>query len=153
MCRDQFPALWRFVTAGDTDPGAVRLRVTPEQQGSNYEAGVALIDGQLWRVRTARITPTKPGAFVAVWRRAESGDTEPFPETDTVMGLLVFVDDGPMSGVFRFSQAHLARLGVTSGPVRAGKRGFRVYPEWCAGLNPTAMKAQADQASAWTSLA
>ncbi|MEV7972171.1 MepB family protein [Cellulomonas sp. NPDC089187] len=126
--------------------------IRPEAQSSDYQAGLAAIDGEDWRIRTARVTPTKPGAFVAVWRRAADGGTEPFPASDPVAGLLVLVEDDDRFGAFRFTASHLASLGVTSGPGRPGLRGFRVYPSWCEGLNPQATRTQAAQAPAWTRL-
>ncbi|MCA0155259.1 MepB family protein [Tsukamurella sp. M9C] len=124
-----------------------RLRaVTAETQGSDYEACTADIDGALWRVRTARITPTKPGAFVAVWRRGPDGETEPFDAGDPTAGLLVLVPDGPRFGAFAFPGEVLCALGVYSSSSSAGKRGFRLYPAWSTGLNPQAERTRAAQA-------
>jgi hypothetical protein len=50
--------------------------------------------------------------------------------------------------VFRFTGAHLAELGITSGK-RPGKRGFRVYPSWCTGLNDQAAATQRAQTRAF----
>ena len=122
--------------------------VVPEAQNSDYESGLVDIAGRRWHIRTARVTPTKPGAFVAFWTRAEDGSTRPFKSADVGAGLLVFVVDGGRRGVFRFTSDHLAELGVTSGP-RAGKRGFRVYPRWCDALNRQAAAAQRAQARAF----
>lgn len=121
--------------------GALR----PETQGSDYESGVALLDGVWWRVRTARVTPTKPGAFVAVWRRGASGSTEPIPVSDDVQGLIVAVRDSGGRGVFRFPGRALQELGIAPSGRGAGKRGFRLYPPWCAGLNPQAARTQRAQ--------
>ncbi|GGF42197.1 metallopeptidase [Microbacterium sorbitolivorans] len=122
--------------------------VTPEDQSGDYESGrVHLPDGE-WHIRTARITPKKPGAFVAFWHRAMSGTTRPFRGDEVGAGLLVFVTDGDHRGAFRFTAAHLAELGVTAGRT-AGKRGFRVYPEWCAELNRQAERTQRAQAPAF----
>lgn len=138
--------------------------VAPEEQSGDYEAGLAVIRDdagrvERWRVRTARVTPTKAGAFVAVWRRAADGGTEPFPADEDLSagtghaaratGLLVFVEDGGRRGVFRFTAEHLRELGITSSAQRAGKRGFRVYPSWCAELNRQAQRTQAAQARAF----
>jgi hypothetical protein len=119
--------------------------VTPETQNSDYESGVARIDGEDWHIRTARNTPTRPGAFVAFWQRDTDGT---FGDHDPAAGLLVFVDQQGGRGVFRFTGAHLAELGITSGR-RPGKRGFRVYPSWCAGLYSQATATQRAQASAF----
>ncbi|WP_341976481.1 MepB family protein [Microbacterium sp. LWO13-1.2] len=126
----------------------ISASVVPEPQNSDYESGRIEIDGAAWHIRTARNTPTKPGAFVAFWRRDGDGKTVPFGSSDPAAGLLVFVEQGGGRGVFRFTAAHLAELGVTSvrGP---GKRGFRLYPSWCEGLNRQAAATQRAQAPAF----
>lgn len=121
------------------------IAVIPEAQNSDYESGLAQIDGEAWHIRTARNTPTKAGAFVAFWRRAVDGTTEPFRDDDTAAGLLVFVEQQGRRGVFRFTGAHLSELKITSGRW-PGKRGFRVYPSWCKNLNGQATAAQRAQA-------
>ncbi|NYJ20464.1 MepB family protein [Glaciibacter psychrotolerans] len=122
--------------------------MTPELQNSDYEAGVAQIGDEAWHIRTARTTPCKPGAFLAFWRRNVDGKTTPFGDDDSTVGLLVFVEQEGGRGVFRFTAAHLVELGVMAGS-RAGKRGFRVYPQWCTGLNAQAAATQRAQASAF----
>ena len=122
--------------------------VTPEAQNSDYESGVAEIGGESWHIRTARNTPTKPGAFVAFWQRDAEGNTMPFGDDDSAAGLLVFVSQHDRRGVFRFTTEHLIELGITAGK-RRGKRGFRVYPGWCAGLNAQAAATQRAQAPAF----
>lgn len=124
------------------------VTIDPEEQNSDYESGIAHLADESLHIRTARVTPTKPGAFVAFWRRSTDGVTIPFGRDDVADGLLVFVEDGGRRGVFRFTPAHLADLGITSG-ARAGKRGFRIYPRWCTGLNATAAAAQRAQGPAF----
>jgi hypothetical protein len=138
-------------TAFETYAAAVGVsgRVSLESQNSDYEPGVAEIDGEAWHIRTARNTPTKPGAFVAFWRRDENGKTAPFDSADAAAGLLVFVEQDDRRGVFRFTARHLAELGITSGRRGAGKRGFRVYPSWCEARNPQAERTQRAQAGAF----
>lgn len=120
----------------------------PEPRNRDYESGVVAIGEEAWHIRTARNTPTKPGACVAFWQRDAAGNTTPFGGDDPAAGLLVFVRQYDRRGVFRFTRAHLAALGITSGR-RPGKRGFRVYPSWCAGLNAQATSTQRAQASAF----
>lgn len=122
--------------------------VTAEEQNSDYESGLATIDGNTWHIRTARTTPTKPGGFVAFWQRNADGQTQPFAQSDPAAGLLVFIEQAEERGVFTFTSDHLDELGITSG-TRAGKRGFRVYPEWCTGLNRQAAATQRAQAPAF----
>ena len=139
------------------EPGAAVGAVTAEEQNSDYESGLARIGEELWRIRTARVTPTKPGAFVALWRRNAIGETEPFPASETaVAGALIFVsehhDGTGRTGVFRFTRDHLSALGVLSSPARPGKRGFRVYPPWAQELNRQAARTQAAQAAAFVAI-
>lgn len=144
----QFAAFSDFVAlVGDRygEPGQPQ----PETQQSDYEAGVVDLGGERWRIRTARITPKKPGAFVAVWRRDERGETTPFAAKDAASGLMVFAREGERFGAFRFTRADLVRLGVTSSDEQPGKRGFRVYPSWNTGLNASAARTQRAQASAF----
>lgn len=127
--------------------------VEPEEQNGDYESGLVVLSGQRWRLRAARLTPTKPGAFVAVWRRSAQGNTEPFPADEAVAGLAVFVsEEDQRRGVFWFTAEHLRELGVTSSHRHPGKRGFRVYPAWCTGLNRQASRTQAAQSAAFVQL-
>lgn len=123
-----------------------------EEQNSEYESGTVSIGSQLWRVRTGRVTPKKPGAFVAVWTRDAAGATRPFDSGEALGGLLVFVREAERFGVFRFPASHLECLGVTRSSAHPGKRGLRVYPSWCESLNAQAARSQKAQAAAFTSL-
>lgn len=134
------------------DPAGIEYRLTPEPDNAAYSAAILTVGDVRLRVREARVTPTKPGAFVSVWRRSPHGGAEPFPAADAVAGLLVLVADSPLAGVFHFTPEHLAALGVTSTPTTPGKRGFRVYPPWCDGLNPQASRTQRAQAAAFINL-
>lgn len=126
----------------------VTAEVSPEMQNGDYESGIVQIGEEAWHVRTARNTPTKPGAFVAFWQRDAEGRTTPFSDDGLAAGLLVFVEQHDRRGVFRFTGVHLTELGITSGR-QPGKRGFRVYPSWCAGLNVQAAATQRAQAPAF----
>ena len=126
----------------------IETEVIPEAQNSDYESGVATIDGAQWHIRTARNTPTKPGAFVAFWHRDADGATAPFAADEVAAGLLVFVRQERRRGVFQFTPEHLESLGITAGKY-AGKGGFRVYPAWSQGLNRQAAATQRAQSTAF----
>lgn len=128
--------------------GLLTGTVQPESQNNDYESGLTEIDGGTWHLRTARTTPTKPGAFLAFWRRDEAGETAPFDTRAVGAGLIVLVEQEGRRGAFRFTAEHLAALGITAGP-RPGKRGFRVYPSWCEDLSASATAAQRAQAPAF----
>ncbi|AMA00538.1 MepB family protein [Corynebacterium glutamicum] len=116
-----------------------------EEQHSDYEAGTVLLGSETWHIRTARVTPTKPGAFVAFWTRNKQGETCPFDTSEACAGLLIFVQDESNFGVFRFTREQLEQQGITRSTKRPGKRGFRVYPSWSGNLNAQAKKTQAIQ--------
>lgn len=146
-----FHALDRFLAVAAVSDGALSI-VQAEEQNSDYESGIALIGKEWWRIRTARITPTKPGAFVALWTRDEGGATRSFTADEAMSGLLVFVEDEERFGVFRFTAAYLISLGYVTSEAHPGKRGFRVYPSWCSRLNPQASRTQHAQAAAFEEL-
>lgn len=139
----QFPSFTQYALEQ-----RIGYEVIPEPHNGDYESGVATIDGAQWHIRTARNTPTKPGAFVAFWRRDETGSTAPYLAEDVDAGLLVFVAQDDRRGVFWFTAEHLDSLGITRGR-HAGKRGFRVYPTWCQDLNRQAAETQRAQSSAF----
>lgn len=124
----------------------------PEEQNGEYESGQVTIGAKRWRLRTARVTPKKPGAFVALWQRNARGETCPFETNEKIAGLLLFVREDERFGVFQFTSEHLERLGITRSPRHVGKRGFRVYPSWSTGLNRQAERTQRQQAEAFTEL-
>ncbi|MGM7775419.1 MepB family protein [Arthrobacter sp. KNU-44] len=146
-----FHAFKRFIDLAPALADAQPL-LQVEEQNSDYESGVARIGNEQWRIRTARITPTKPGAFVAVWKRGEGGSTRPFTAEESMSGLLVFVEEQERFGVFQFTKPHLISFGYVSSDLHPGKRGFRVYPEWCSGLNPQASRTQRAQGVAFSEL-
>lgn len=150
MAATAFTAIERYRTLSSdhVDLGSL----IAELQNSDYESAQLEINSQLWHIRTARITPNKPGAFLAFWRRALDGTTEPFSDDDECIGLKVFVSEGDRFGVFSFTREHLLSLRVVSTPGALGKRGFRVYPAWCEALNPQASRTQRAQAKAFAEL-
>ncbi|TAP24527.1 MULTISPECIES: MepB family protein [Micrococcaceae] len=133
--------------------GQEHSELTAEEQHSDYQAGVTEIDGQRWRIRTARITPTKSGGFVAIWQRDATGATVPFESEVGLHGVMVFIEEAEHFGVFRFTQQHLEALGVFASANAPGKRGFRVYPSWTTGLKGQAKKSQDEQLPAFSVLA
>lgn len=147
-----FQAFKRFLDLSPASATA-QLVVQVEEQNSDYESGVARIGEEQWRIRTARVTPTKPGAFVAAWKRGDGGSTRPFTADESLSGLLVFVEeDQQRFGVFQFTKAHLIALGYVRSELHPGKRGFRVYPAWCTELNPQASRTQRAQGDAFSEL-
>ncbi|MGR0160531.1 MepB family protein [Paenarthrobacter nitroguajacolicus] len=104
----------------------------PEADNHEYGAAVANLGHELIRFRVGKPTPRKVGLFVAVWRRAQDGSTEPFPAEDGTQLLVITVREGTQSGFFAFPKSALVLHGIVSVGGTGGKRGFRVYPPWSA---------------------
>ena len=146
-----FHAFKQFMDSAPASAAAHPV-IQAEEQNGDYESGVARIGKEQWRIRTARITPTKPGAFVAVWKRGEGGSTRPFTADEPMSGLFVFVEEQERFGVFKFTTAHLISLGYVSSDLHPGKRAFRVYPAWFTDLNSQASRTQRAQGAAFSEL-
>ncbi|GAA3872815.1 MepB family protein [Leifsonia kafniensis] len=88
------------------------------------------LDGRDIVSRVAKLTPTKNGLFVAVWKREADGATHPLDAADRWDLLTISVREGDRFGQFVFSREVLREHGVVSAQGDGGKRGFRVYPPW-----------------------
>ncbi|MFR9749564.1 MepB family protein [Nocardia sp. 004] len=114
----------------------------PETTNAEYGAFVSVVGRGSVRFRVGKLTPAKVGLFVAVWRRAADGSTEPFAGEDGVDLLVITVREGRCFGQFVFPNAALVEHGIVSVAGRGGKRGFRVYPPWSATANSQAMRSR-----------
>jgi hypothetical protein len=101
-----------------------------------------------------KVTPTKSGLFVAIWRRGDDGSCQPFDNangpdhTDWVDLLVISARNEANFGVFVFPTPVLVDRGIVAGGMsvgtRSGKRGFRLYPPWS-----TASSRQAEITQQW----
>lgn len=82
------------------------------------------------KFRTAKITPTKTGQFVTIWRRNEKGVTSPFDQNDPFEFYIIATQKENDLGVFIFPKDILLEKGILSNGIKDGKRGIRVYPSW-----------------------
>ncbi|MCP1411545.1 MepB family protein [Paenarthrobacter sp. A20] len=118
----------------------------PEEDNAEYGAATATSGTALIRFRVGKLTPTKVGLFVAVWRRSAAGGTEPFPadgpSADPGDTLVVSAREAENSGHFVFPLSALVDHGIGSVDGIGGKRGFRVYPPWSLTSNRQARKTQ-----------
>lgn len=122
----------------------------PEADNQEYGAAVASLGQGRIRFRVGKLTPTKVGLFVAVWRRAQNGSTEPFPAEDGTGLLVVTVREGNNMGHFSFPTSALVKHGIVSVKGAGGKRGFRVYPPWSEVRNRQAARTQQWQCDYFT---
>lgn len=81
------------------------------------------------KFRKSKITPTKNGQFVTLWKRNSIGKTEPFAISDDFDFYIIATEQDNSFGFFIFPKKILAEKQILSDQ-KDGKRGFRVYPNW-----------------------
>lgn len=80
--------------------------------------------------RCSKITPTKTGQFVTIWKRNSEGVTEPFDISDGIDFMIITSRQDDQLGQFIFPVSVLIEKGIVSKNGKGGKRGIRVYPPW-----------------------
>ena len=93
--------------------------------------------------RTAKITPTKTGQFVTLWKRSTNkSPIQPFDKEDQFDQVIIFVKNVNHMGYFIFDKAILAEKDIISISGSGGKRAIRVYPPWDIANNKQALNTQ-----------
>jgi len=82
------------------------------------------------KFRVAKITPTKIGQFVTLWKRTGNGPIQPYDSSDPIDFFVVSVRNANRFGQFVFPKSVLCEQGVVSKEGKGGKRAIRVYPAW-----------------------
>lgn len=108
----------------------------------NYGACSFELSGSKIQYRISKITPTKIGQFVAIWKRNKDGLTVPFHSSDNIDLIVITARSGENLGQFVFSKLVLVDKGIVSINTKEGKRGIRVYPPWDIVSNKPAEKTQ-----------
>lgn len=99
-------------------------------ESREYDACSFELDGTKILYRASKITPTKVGQFVTIWKRNASGITVPFDVQDDFDFIVITVKNEPDMGQFIFPKAMLLQKGIISQNGKGGKRGIRVYAPW-----------------------
>jgi hypothetical protein len=116
-----------------------------EAECADYEAFRFTTNDKFIVYRNAKITPTKIGQFVTLWKRNDDGITEPLNALDDVDFVIINTRKDARFGQFIFSKSALQTHGILRDKDKEGKRGFRVYPPWDVVENKQAIKTQAWQ--------
>jgi len=111
-------------------------------ESAEYGACSFKLNGHKIEHRISKITPTKTGQFVTIWKRNKNGITEPFDIVDNFDFVVITSKDGDNFGQFLFPKSVLADKGIISQNRKNGKRGIRVYPSWDSTTNKQAEKTQ-----------
>ena len=111
-------------------------------EGEEYGACRFDINRQKIEHRVSKITPTKAGQFVTIWKRNEQGITAPFDVFDDIDFIIITSKKEGNLGQFIFPKTVLIEKGIISQNEKEGKRGIRVYPPWDEATNRQAEKTQ-----------
>lgn len=110
-----------------------------------YGACSFRLNGKTIQYRVSKITPTKTGQFVTIWKRNKDGITEPFDILDDLDFIIITSKSDDNFGQFIFPKSVLADNGIIKRNGKEGKRGIRVYPPWDITTNKQAIKTQSWQ--------
>ncbi|ERM80404.1 hypothetical protein P872_22025 [Rhodonellum psychrophilum GCM71 = DSM 17998] len=116
----------------------------PKLNSESLEYGACSfgLNGNKVQYRDSRITPTKTGQFVTLWKRNKDGITEPFDISDDLDFIIITSKSGDNFGQFIFPKSVLADNGIITRNGQGGKRGIRVYPPWDIATNKQAERTQ-----------
>ena len=114
----------------------------PEIESSEYQACSFKINNKTVQYRHAKITPTKNGQFVTIWKRIGKRPIQPYDSSDYIDLFVVTVKTKNHFGQFIFPKSALIKQGVFSMNGKGGKRAIRVYPPWDKAESRQAEKTQ-----------
>lgn len=112
------------------------------EESKKYGACTFELNGKVIEQRVSKITPTKTGQFVTIWKRNKNGITEPFDIEDNFDFVIITARNEENFGQFIFPKLVLADKGIITCDGKEGKRGIRVYPPWVITTNKQAEKTQ-----------
>lgn len=113
-----------------------------ENESEEYSAYRFDIQNKKICYREAKITPTKTGQFVTLWKRNQTGIIEPFDDSDPIDFVMISVRKGEKWGMFIFPKQTLLAKGIFSTKTKEGIRATRVYPPWDETSSKQAQKTQ-----------
>lgn len=114
----------------------------PEIESADYNAFRFVLNEKQICYRAAKITPTKSGQFVTLWKRNVNGIIEPFDFSDPIDFVIISVQKDEVLGQFVFPKSVLLEKAIFSTSVKEGKRAIRVYPPWDETTSKQAQKTQ-----------
>ncbi|GAG75353.1 unnamed protein product, partial [marine sediment metagenome] len=113
-----------------------------ETESTEYGAYAFNLNGFSTRFRVAKITPTKIGQFVTLWKRSAKGPIQPYDVSDAIDFFIISVRNVNYFGQFVFPKSILCEKNIFSTNAKGGKRGIRVYPPWDKTTSKQAKKTQ-----------
>ena len=113
-----------------------------DSESEEYQACSFKLNSIEFIHRFSKITPTKTGQFVTIWKRNNKGITAPFDVSDNFDFIVITSKSDKNLGQFVFPKAVLLEKGIISKNNISGKRGIRVYPPWDIPTSKQAEKTQ-----------
>lgn len=122
--------------------GLLLASLQKENESEEYSAYRFMLNNKNICYRESKITPTKTGQFVTLWKRNQKGIIEPFDYSDTIDFVIVTVRKDQNWGQFVFPKKTLLEKGIFSTQTKEGIRATRVYPPWDETTSKQAQKTQ-----------
>lgn len=113
-----------------------------EAESKKYAAAEFKMNDLNIKFRVAKITPTKVGQFVTLWKRIGKGPIQPFDMADPFDLFVISVRTADDFGQFVFPKTVLHEKGIISKDGKGGKLAIRVYPPWYVADNKQAISTQ-----------
>lgn len=113
-----------------------------EKESNEYGACQFELNENKIIFRVGKITPTKTGQFVTLWKRIGKGPIQPFDITDAIAFFVISTKTENRLSQFVFSKALLLQQGVLTSDLKEGKRAIRLYPPWDKPDSKQAQKTQ-----------
>ncbi len=113
-----------------------------EKESAEYDACKFELNNLKIVFRNAKITPTKIGQFVTLWKRIEKGPIQPYDFLDDIDLFIVTVRKENNFGQFVFPKVVLSQQVIITKDLKEGKRAIRVYPPWDITNSKQAQKTQ-----------
>ncbi len=139
------PDLVAAITLAYEPSGLMCENLAKEAESEEYGACVFEMNNMRIKFRIGKITPTKVGQFVTLWKRIGDGVILPHDLADPVDLFIVSVRNREHFGQFVFPKTVLFEKGIVSKDGSGGKRAMRIYPPWDITENRQAKKTQAWQ--------
>ncbi|MCX7125464.1 MAG: MepB family protein [Gammaproteobacteria bacterium] len=113
--------------------------IISELESKEYCAATFNLNHHRILFRISKITPTKTGQFVTLWKRINNGPTQPFDLSDLIDFVIIGVRSQENVGQFIFPKTILVQKNIFSKNNVGGKRGIRVYAPWDAANSKQAL--------------
>jgi hypothetical protein len=113
-----------------------------EKESQEYCAAQFELNNSKIIFRKAKVTPTKIGQFVTLWKRIDEKPIQPYSSTDDFDFVIINCETPIHFGQFVFPKTILEEKGYLQSQSKKGKLGFRVYPSWDKTENKQAQQTQ-----------